>query len=663
MDPDDVRQPGDLRMVQRWLAGRMSGTLVDCTAAARARQAGVCDLDREYPGWLDRYVDVAGETAMERDDAAASGFRDARRNQARFNDRVREFRETYDEYQEAREAGDTERARELARRLLELQPRVTNASNALVGDYRVISNATGANLADSAATVEAVEGNVTATTEDVAADLFVETTLTVTAADSRVSFDDPLRLSGRLRTDDGAPLAGRTVTLVVGDRRLETTTDDTGRFALSYRPTTLRTDVDAVRVRYDPRNDSVYLPASARVPVTVDQVRPTVTVARTPATVGFVDALTVRGRVAANGTGAAGVPVTVTLGGVRIGATRTAADGRYVVRGLVPAAVASGSRSVRATVPLEDRALAETSNATPVTVTTTPTTVTVNGTAVGPRTVRVRGRLATADGTPVPGQPVTVAVAGERVTTITAGQGGQYGGRVTVPSDVPANATVTVAVQYRDEGTNLGPSRAETTVSLPAATEDVNAAGMGPIGMVALAALVALGGLVVLLGGYAFVTGARPWRSSSIGDWAQAVGLVGSDDGDADAVSTDDDATSTATASTEGPAADDPAPPTEATTPTLVEYAREQVETGDPDRGVVAAYVATRRALADRVGDEATRTHWEFFEHATSALDENERNRLRTLTEAFERAAFASTSASRDDARDVVTAATAFLDA
>jgi hypothetical protein len=662
-DPADVGQPGDLQAVEGWLAGRMSTALVDCAEGARAQSAGVCDLDGEYPDWLGRYVDVARETDARRDDNASAGFRDARRHQTTFNERVSEFRRTHEAYRAARDAGDTARARRLARRLLVLRSGVTNASDALVRDYRVISNNTEANPSRASATVRAVEGNVTETTADVAADLFVETSLTVTGNDSRASFTDPLRIEGRLTAENGTALAGRPVGIAVGERRLRTTTDEAGRFTATYRPATVGLDADAVRVRYEPQNDSAYLAASARVPVTVEQVRPTVTVSRTPDSVGFVDALAVRGRVGANGTGAADVPVAVTLGGARIGTTRTTDDGRYVVRGLVPATVGSGTRPVRATVRLDNRALAGTSNATTVTVTTTPTTVTATGTADGPRTIRVRGTLTTADGTPMPGQSVTVAVADERVARLTAGRGGRYDGRVTVPADVPANAAASVEVRYLGAGTNLEPSRAVTTVALPATSDGGDTGAVrdrlpGGDGT-GVAILAALGLLVALLGGgYALAGRVRPWGIGPGDAWARAVALVGT--GAEDGV----DGASPPAGSEREPATgeSDDGSPADGPTPALVTYAREQIETGDPDRGVVAAYVAARRALAGRVDDGRARTHWEFFDACAGALNEDERDRLRTLTEAFERAAFASTTVSRDAARDLLTVSVSFTD-
>jgi len=71
-------------------------------------------VGEEYRDRLGQYVDVAGQTEGR---VTRSKFEEAGEQQARLSEAVAEYRETKDEYEAAREAGNEDRARELGREL------------------------------------------------------------------------------------------------------------------------------------------------------------------------------------------------------------------------------------------------------------------------------------------------------------------------------------------------------------------------------------------------------------------------------------------------------------------------------------------------------------------------------------------------------------------
>lgn len=510
-NPENRSTEGNLSDYQRWLAGRMGQVLVDCSRDAAARRFGACDLDEEYPEWLDKYVEVARETDRQSDDNATDAFAEAKETQQTFNDEVARFWRTYRDYRRARDRGNTERARRLARRLRRTGTDVNETAVGLVGNYRQITGATTVDLGGAVASVRTVRENVTSTAEEVVEEAFVATNLSVRGNATDVSFLSPLAVSGRLTTENGSAVGSRTVTIAIEGRTRETTTDENGQFEVIYRPMTLPLDSDRVTVRYVPANASAYGSARSSVPVSVEQVEPTVTVERRPETVGFGDTVFVTGSVGAGGIAARGVPVRVGVAGGRDGVrstktVRTDSTGGYRVHVTVPATVPEGDRRIVATIPLDGRALAGANATVPITISTTNTSLAIDGTdggttsgdsaddsdadtggdidgdtggdvdgetgagvdgeagagvdgetdagaggetasGTGPGSFRITGRLTTVDGQAVGGQPVRLRIDGHTLGTVRTGPDGRYATTASVPDHLAPESGSSVRVR------------------------------------------------------------------------------------------------------------------------------------------------------------------------------------------------------------------------
>ena len=659
-NPESVDDEGNLSALQGWLSGRLSQSLVDCSEGLQVGRYDACNRSEgNYPEWLGKYVNVtrdadseAGDADSEAGDAdsgrnESAAFERTAENQSEYATEVRRFRRTVERYETARENGNTSKARRLARRAQRIATRVNETGARLTRGYRTIANDTGEDLGPAMNTTRTITRNVTTTAESVGIEQFVNTTITATAAARRISFREPLRVTGEVRAANGTPLADRPVWLRAGNRTRRTTTNASGAYTITYRPALLSLNTQRVTLQYRPTNRSAYRGNETSVPVEVRQVEPSLRATGGPRAVGFGDRLNASGRLHVDGTGVGAVPVAVSVDGHPLTFAdgrrpRTSSDGLFRVTTRLPKEVDTGRQAVRVALPVENRALGRANASIPVVVRSTPTALSVeaaqlsvNGSAVDGPVVRVRGRLTTADGTPIRNESVALGVNGTPSAEATTGEDGRYTANVTVPEGVFAGRTgplsASIGVGYDGAGTNLEPSRARTSLRLavPAQPTGFLEGLFGRIADVPWPFWLAIGGALALVGGY----GVYRYRRRFVPDRADP------SDGERSVPSDDD-------------RADD------GERRSLFETARTRLSTGDPAGAVAVAYTAVRTRLRRDLGLTTAHTHWEFLDTCLQRdLGEHRLDALRRLTELYERAAFSRDSLSTDTAATALEAA------
>lgn len=700
VDPDAASPNEDTGALRRWLAGRMDKALVDCSQGLEVGDYDACNrTDQQYPEWVEMYAEVTGRSggangsgsAPPGSDTNAQSFENARENQTRLAATVKEFRETEEQYREARRNGNDARARELARKLSRLSKRTENTAAALRRNYRRAAANSSANFSGAIASVNEIDRNVTRTASRVSAQSFVDTTLRVTADGETASFLDPLSVSGLLATENGTALANEPVQLEIGNRTINTTTDPYGGFTVPYRPTWLPLDAEQVTVRYVPANDSALLGSSATVPIDPESVTPTVTLTTrsaadptgTRTTVGYNDTLTVAGSVRAEGIPAKDVPVVVTIGGEPINATwtgtetirttnnstvLTGSDGRFAFTTRLPAGVSPGERQVRVTIPWRNRSLVGANATAPLTVARTATALDATGEQTAGREIRVTGRLRTPDGTPVRGCEVAIRAGGAVLTRTTTTENGSYSTVALVPRDAldqrGTQLEALVTVTYDGSGTNLDSSRTTLevpirglsvtdrwTVLLGTFTDAVTGLSndfRGALDDLARAIATLSPTVIVLVSAIAtlavslLVAGVRPrWtrRSSDPEDSANGDGAERDVDSGDEATTTND---------TDTPWPFSPA---------------DWLFAGQPDEAVETGYAMVRARLGGELGISPSRTHREFYDACRdAAIGDARLAALRALVAAYERAAFAPDSLSERVAGEVLDRLSVFGD-
>ena len=646
-DPERIDSGEDVSDVIRWLEGRLAGRLGQSTVELNQGQADAARrlLGEEFTDQFERYAYVTSQTRTNDDDRTSEQFRETRQKQEEFTTAVQEYRETRDEYEEARRNGNETGARRLARELQRLSRTANRTGGTLRTDYGNLSNGTAADLSEASGAVQNITDEIDQQQAEIVQETFVRTALTLRPDSRRISFLTPLSITGQLAGEDGSTPAERPVRLRIGNQTIRAKTNANGTFTATYRPTLLRAGEQPVTVRYLPRNESVYLGSNGSVTVSVVQVTPDLSVEQPPEPVVFGDQIEVAGTLSAQDIGARGVPVTVRLGGVRLGTVRTTADGTYSFSGHVPAGVDDGERALTVSVSLEDRALASVDRSEQLTVDPTETELTVSGEQITERTVRVRGTLQTADSNGIPDQQIELMVDGQSITTARTNSEGRFTERVSLPAGVvpdESNVSVRLAARYERPSSSLLASRARTTLRLRPFAGVTNGsggvgAGVGSAGSgslisipegipIPLAAGTVVMGLFVLVGGAAYRRRGRAAREEE--------------------ESTDEDPTDLRSIK----------PPVRSTerSSSVLTGANAALEDGDHDTAVKLAYTSLKRTTTERL-ELPDGTHWEFVVACrTVGLGEERLDVLARLTETYEQAAFAPRSVSVEDANWVV---------
>jgi len=614
-NPSEASEEGDTDGVSDWLTNRLADQLGDSTIQL---SEGEYDAAREavgddYSDRLGQLVEVEGETEGAGDEWNDSAtFEQAQENQQEFVSSVQQYRETRERYQEARQNGNETEARRLARRLDQIAQNVNTSGSNLVTDYRGISNGTERELAEQSQTVGNITENVTGTQREIREEEFVEAALSVERQSADVSFRDPLAVTGQLTSVNGTAIDGETIELQLGNETSRVTTNATGDFSVTLRPTVQRLDTQNATVRFVPSNASVYLGTNENVSVEIDQVTPTVTLAETPSEVTFNESVTVAGSVSVDDEPVGAVPVEVRLGGERLGQTQTNEVGEFSLTTRLPATVSSGDQQINASLPFRRRALSSTGAERGVVVRETDTSVTISASQNGTERVNATGWLTTADGTPVADQRIELRVNGSVVETVRTNENGRYETSVPVPSttlDDDGSGLVRIAAVYSTDRTNLADARATTVVTISGPSDRSQ---LLPDAWRRIAPIVLVVATAAVVGGLLWHRRRAPSSMST----------------------TDDSATGTGPAVVPEPE-DSPAD-------LSLKEARAALNAGRTNRAVELAYGDVRRGLFQSFDSPTIQTHWEFYQACKEAeLDGETVGLVKQLTEAYERAAYA----------------------
>jgi urease beta subunit len=634
-DPSTLQSERDLSAFERQMAQRIQGQVESgAINLSDGDFASVHDrLDSsEYQDLLDSYRSVASETGNAARARNVTAFRNALTNYSRAAER---YSQTYSTYQFVRSSPalrfdrasvgtglHADVSRSLAWRLERLERRVEGNASRVVDAAEALDNAGGSefDLDSTVTSVQASQANISARQAAVREAVFVPTALSVDVRSTNVSFRNPLAVSGRLQMTNGTALSTQPVSFEVGNQTVRTRTDAAGAFSFTYRPVALPLDTSALDIRYVPDETMPYLDANTTVNVSVSAVEPAITVSPSPTAVGYNDTLSVSGRVAVEETGVSNVSVLVFAEGRLLGNATTDGDGTLAFNTSFPAEVEPGTRSIQVRVPLRDRVIEPANGSASITVRERATALSVDSTVFAGRTVRVTGQLVLADGRGIANRSVSIDTDGEKLATVSTGTDGAINTTVMVPAEA-AGGDANISARFDGRGLKLDSSDARTTVSI--------ATSGGPPWLWLLG-----GGLLVVIavgaGG-----GAILWRrrSGSDADGSEPIfaGVVGAD--------------STADVSSEIDAE------------TLLSAAREQLP-NDPDRAVRLAYAAARASLEGPPDG----THWEFYRAAAEASSESFASMLRTVTEGYERASYATDSVSASEGEQVVSAVKSLID-
>lgn len=614
--PSLVAEEGDTESVQDWLSGvlgeRLEGSAIQLSQGQyEAAEALVGEAFEDRVG---QYVDVAGETDDETDDETGESYRTAREQQRTLVNRTRDFERTRREYERAREAGNESRARRTARRLTRLATDVNETVANATRVYATIAERTGTDLSTATQRLEQVRDEVSAETAVVRNETFTGTRLTVSANGTASSYFEPVAITGRLETREGSPIANRTIVLGVHDQRERVETNATGGFALTYRPLATSPVADGLAVRYRPAPTSPYFGASDRLDVRVRQVNGSLAVTELDGPLQFARPSNVTVSLAARGEGIGDVPVSLSLPEAGTATVRTGRTGAARTALTIGPDIPAGDATLVVNLPFRERAITASRVTAPVRVAPTATTLSLRADASGNATT-VRGRLRAAD-RGVAGQTIAVSGNGTVLTRVQTNATGYYDATVT-PPETTIEGTVPLTATFRGAGSNLESAQATAEVTIGAGSGTERTASRSSR-LVWIA-----GGTVALL-----LAAGRFWYGRWTGSRTEpAAGGV------------PEDRVETGPGSSAGS--------TDSRSP--LDAPRDLFEQAQYRSAVRAAYATLRDAVES---DDTARTHWEFHDDLrdTGSLDAGDESRLQSVTETYERAAFAPVTTTRTDA-------------
>ncbi len=607
-NPNEYTEDGDAVGLEAWLSEELTDRLAE---SASELERGDHESARELVGEdyqlrHAQYTDLA--EASDADDADL--FEDASDAQLELIAAAESYEELRAEYEQALEEGEEERARELAR---ELEVEATNATED--GDelrelYDELEQETGEDFSETSERFDDVERALERDQAEIREAQFVETELSVEPDAENVSFAEPLVAEGELVTANGSAVADEAIRLDVGNGTTTAETDDDGAFEFEYRPTSEALSADELSVAYVPENESTYLGSETTVPVSIEQVEPTVTDLDVPAEVAYGEEIPVAGTLAVEDEPVDNVTLEAVLEEEAIGDVNVS-NGSFDGSVELPASVSDGERELGVRLPFEAQALAETAATESVTVLETATELSINTTHVDDREVFVEGTVSTDEGEPVENESVQVRV-GETVAPVTLDDEGAFNETVSAPAE--AGGDVRVLVTYDGEGTSFAAADAEETVSLPGSDGGVVSSlpAWAWLFFGLLAVITAAGGVRRYRSGAAETGGTTGFGSGRSGSGHR---LTGPD-----------------------------------VTEALLSRAAEERSSGRPEAAVQTCYVATRRELASRIGVDEGLTHWEFYRRWRRDGTDDVDAILFDLTEAYERAAFDAANVSSEEA-------------
>jgi hypothetical protein len=613
--PDSVAQSGDTDQLRQWLETQLLTDLAE--SAVQISQAeydrGRALLGDEYETRLDQYIDVAGETDDAGDDQTAARLEDVQANQSAYANTSEEYRQTYEDYQQARAEGNTTAAVQAARELETIAENVTRLNRSLYQDYEQVANLTALDTGSIQRELSDSTRNISAQQSSISSAVLNETRLNVTTNGSQVAFADPMLITGTVETAAGTVVANQTGVVVVGDRVYPTRTDSNGQFTLTYRPVSLSVNATRVSVRYIPELSSPYVSATDTASVNVTQVTPSLSVTTTPTAASYGDPVEIQTTATVDGRAVPTLPITTIFDATNV-TRRTTDTGTAVAAQSVPATMAPGSQAVESSHDRTGLAVGPSETTSSVTIGNTSTTVSLEPEADTTR-IRLDGRLATAGGSGIPNQSVVVTL-GETRQTVSTNQSGWY--QLTVRNVTVADgtsvATVPVSVQFNGTGTNLESSRATDTANLTTlfALNPAEPSQDSTLAQIIDSPLFQLPSILLLI----------------LIIFAGALGLLRR-------YTAGDTATKTVTASqTEFDETADQSPEQYLT------HAQTALSKDNIDAAIIAAYASIRTYYQQDSGIDDSLTHREFINSCDQQLLEPDTAPLHTLSDVYERFVF-----------------------
>jgi len=604
-NPDTIEDSSDLSRLESVLSGSLNGRLSESLASLdaddyeRAREL----LGDEYTADLERYRGIAEETGST---AQTDDYQTAQTSQQEYVESVAQYEETQQEYEQARESGNDQRARELARELVNTGEEVNRTAERVSQTYQRLDQTTAANFTDEVQTIERRQTTVQRTRQDLTEGQLVETSLSVTASQSSISFTDSLQIRGELRTATGGSIESQRIQLVVDEQSYTVDINPDGTFQQRLQPSDVWQS-GPIAVEYVPDPQSVYLGATATLPVSIEPTETTVRIDTLSEQASFDTPVQLQGTLETADTGdpVPAAPVSLRLSGEPTETVRTTTAGEFQIEGNVSPRVPAGQITAQIGLEPSQLALTGSQRESSIEITSTETNLTMTAMPASAGRMAVSGELRSVGDRAVSTMPVRVAIDNTTVGTVATDQTGTFNETFVLPETTDASGAVHIDGAFAGEDSNLEAASATTTVNV--GVFDTTTVS-NPAGLLLLLGVVSI---VVAISGWWF------WRRSP----SEQPDTSGANIADRVGEGTVETSDSTL----------------------LLTAADEALHEGSSESAAKLAYAAVRRYIGSEVTASETATHWEWY-HACTDAGVDQLSVLRSFIEDFEQVTFAPTT-------------------
>ena len=568
-------------------------------------------LGAAYRSDVVRLTDIAEATENTSDDQLAAAFREAQINQRAAIETGTEYRQLYQQYQQARANQNETEARQVAQRLSNRFDKINKTATNLTAVYDTIGSLNESRAQQIQQRINTTLEQVESATENAQRATYINTTITAIPSRNRTSPPQSFAVAGQLRaTNDSGnrmTLTNRTVALETPRGDFTTTTNGSGHFTITYVPVSLVTGENELTVKYVPEATAGYLGSRTTVPMRVVAQFPTITRFSVPETISnnVRMATTATGYITVANETLADVPVSISINNRVLGQSQTNASGYVSIPFEIPLSTPDGPAELTIQAGKPDTAVAVRQLSRSVTVRPIQTNLSMTGSRITNQTLRVDGQL-TRNGTePIINRSVTILADGRVIALFETDSNGAFNTNLTLPETHPAltdtQRVVNLTARFRSPSTHLSATTTRASVTLSPYT-GVFGYGITPVTWT-------LGGGVgiILVGATAVLLRRQNTRDSE------------SDDGydvSLDNISTEDDTN---------------VDNKELSLRDLSALYREaqSVATANPERATRLGYVTVRQHLANTLeltdhSDQDSLTHWDFYNRVADSTDDTD---------------------------------------
>ena len=450
---------------------RIGSRLLNSTDALQAGQLDTAEttISGNTTDLLRQYERLAAQTESTADDEIAQEFNLTVQQQRELVNTARNSNSIYNEYQLARANGNQTRARQLARTLLEQTQTGNQTAEKLTNQYEKLANETDLNATQTLTQINNAQARLAEIQDTVRSETLTPTSLRVSSPPT-ASPTQPMNISGTLSSNN-YQLINKTVRISLGDRTVQTKTNEAGEFNARVRPLMIASGQQTVSVQFIPEATSIYDGQRVEKSIRIDSVSPTADILYSPSHVQFNETVVINGEVAAGQIPLSDVPVTTTIAGQTFETTRTDDQGKFRIRRPLPSTIPNGSQQTEVMISKENMSVQRIMKTNELYVNSTETEISFTSIQNNGSNIRFIGQLTTVEGTKLPDRSISITRDNSSSTISYTNQSGYFVGSISME---PTNGLFqlpfqpdqrTLTAQYDSAGGNLEPSTQSTAIS------------------------------------------------------------------------------------------------------------------------------------------------------------------------------------------------------